>query len=177
VSQEENMSNNVIHTKSTSLRTAEVSDIILRDNQSTRLIFRPMIIDNAKNIEASVKGVFLYQKKSTIDLWEDFDTIPLTSVKKGEGYKLEIKSSELLLLTDELKELYGLYRAEGIPRGEKNYVRETPQLKLINGLSSSEISTFLNTNITIGTSLLTKLLNWAIKLGSSAESVVEVRFR
>jgi hypothetical protein len=153
-----------IHTKSTSRVTAQVDDIVLRESTISRLIFRPTILDNLKNKDAAVKGIFLYQKKSKNLQWEDCNTIPLTSLKSGEGYKLEIKSAELLQLTNALKPLYELHREAGVPRGEKKFFQATPQLEQLAALTSKDVSNFLNANSTIGESLLSKLLNWIINL-------------
>lgn len=153
-----------IHTRSTSRVTAQTDDIVLRESIASRLIFRPTILDNINNKEAAVKGVFLYQKKSRSSQWEDFETIPLTSVKSGEGYKLEIKSAELLQLISELMPLYELHKTTGIPQGQKTFVQSTPQLEQLSALTSSDVRSFLNANTTIGTSLLSKLLNWAVNL-------------
>jgi len=153
-----------IHTRSTSRVTAQADDIVLRESVSTRLIFRPTILDNINNKEAAVKGIFLYQKKLKNLHWADFETIPLTSVKSGEGYKLELKSAELLQLTKDLTQLYELHKITGVPRGQNKFVQSTPQLEQLSALTSNEVSSFLNTNTTIGASLLSKLLNWAINL-------------
>jgi hypothetical protein len=153
-----------IRTKSTSRVTAEATDIVLRESESIRLIFRPTILDNRNNVDAAVKGVFLYQRKSKKADWEDFETIPLNSVKAGEGYKLELKSAELLLLIQELKPLYALHKQGGVPRGEKKYVQATPQLQQLAELTSHDAQSFLNANTAIGSSLLYKLLNWAVNL-------------
>lgn len=136
----------VIYTKSTSRVTAQASDIVLRETQSTRLIFRPTILDNQSNKKASVKGSFLFQRKSKNSSWEDFDTIPLSKVKSGEGFKLELKSAELLELLLQLRSLYQLYKDGGVPKGENKYVPATPQLEQLASLSTKDISQFLNVN-------------------------------
>lgn len=153
-----------IRTKSTSRVTAEATDIVLRESEAIRLIFRPTILDNRNNLDAAVKGVFLYQRKSKKADWEDFETIPLNSVKVGKGYKLELKSAELLLLIQELKPLYALHKQGGVPRGERKYVQATPQLQQLAELTSHDAQSFLNANTAIGSSLLSKLLNWAVNL-------------
>ena len=158
------MSRDEITTKSTSSATAQVSDIPIRETTITRLIFRPIIVDNPNNKEASVKGNFLFQRKTKSSEWVDFETIPLSSLKSGEGYKLELKSAELLNLIEEIKPLYELHREGGVPRGERKFVRSTPQLEGLAKLTTGDISNFLNANTTIGGSLLSKLLDWAVNL-------------
>ena len=158
------MSKDEITTKSTSRATAQVSDIFLREKATTRLVFRPTIVDNPNDQDASDKGNFLYQRKSINSDWVDFETIPLSSLKSGEGYKLELKSAELLNLIGELKPLYQLHREGGVPRGESKFVRATPQLEQLEKLTAGDVSNFLSANTTIGASLLSKLLNWAVNL-------------
>lgn len=153
-----------ITTRSTSSVTAEVTDMVLREKMTTRLIFRPMLLDNKKEPEASVKGHFLYQRKSSSGAWEDFDTIPFSSLKSGEGYKLEIKSGELLKLYEGIRDLYELHSEEGVPWGERKFIKATPDLKLLASLSSEDIRTFLSANESVGSSLLCKLLTWAIEV-------------
>ena len=153
-----------IRTKSTSRVTAQATDIVLRESEQIRLIFRPIILDNPNNPEASVKGVFLYQRKSKSKPWEDFETISLNSVKSGEGYKLDLKSAELLRLIQEVTPLYDLYKEGGVPRGDKRYVQATPQLEQLAALSAQDARSFLNANKKIGSNLLLRLLNWAIDL-------------
>ena len=150
--------------KSTSRVTAEAPDIALRENEATRLMFRPIIIENPNNKDACVKGSFLFQRKSKNEQWEDFETISLASLKMGEGYKLGLDSAELLKFMKEIVPLYKLHREGGVPKGQTKYVRATPQLELLANLTESEISNYLDANITIGTSLLAKLLNWAVNL-------------
>lgn len=40
--------------KSTSKSSAVTDDVLLRETKTTRLVFRPLIIDNVKNPEASI---------------------------------------------------------------------------------------------------------------------------
>ena len=60
--------------------------------------------------------------------------------------------------------LYKLHHESGVPKGQTKYVRATPQLELLANLTEIEISNYLDANTTIGTSLLAKLLNWAVNL-------------
>ena len=70
---------------STSKHSATCSDIAIRDGgDQVRLVFRPEIVDNPANPAAAIRGRFLYQRKGKHDAWEDFDSLPLSSLKKGE---------------------------------------------------------------------------------------------
>ncbi len=81
-------------------------DIALRETTTTKLVFRPEIINNPNDNRASVKGTFLYQRKGPAGTWPDCESIPLSSLKKGEGYRLRLHSAELLHLITELNTLY-----------------------------------------------------------------------
>lgn len=171
------MSNNEIYTKSTSQVTEQASAILLRETKTTRLLFRPIIIENSKNKSASLKGTFVFQRKSQKQRWADFETISLSSLKSGEGYKLELKSEELLKLIDEITPLYELYKARGIQQGEHKYIRVTPQLEQFANISEDNISNFFNANVGIGETLLSKLLMWAVNIEDPApliESLVKL---
>jgi len=94
-----------------------------------RLVFRPEIVVNPSNRDARVKGTFIYQKKGKADSWEKFDTLPLSSLKKGEGYQLALDSNEALTLRRELHELARLQHEQGIPQGHAEFVRVESNLR------------------------------------------------
>ncbi|MBD3328874.1 hypothetical protein GF357_00005, partial [Candidatus Dojkabacteria bacterium] len=114
----------VTKSKTWNNNVAEVSDIILRENQSHRLIFRPLLIDNQKDNNACVKGTFIYQRKGSNNDWEDYIDPELyaSKLKSGEGLKLEIKSEEILTLLDNLGLLKDLYGKHGISSGENTFI-------------------------------------------------------
>lgn len=153
-----------IRTSSTSRATAQADDVILRHTDTIRLVFRPTIVDNQSNSDAAVRGVFLYQKKARAGEWCDFETIPLNSVKGGEGYKLELKSGELLQLFLRLQSLYELKEEKGIPRGQRRFIQLTPQLDQLRRLVDQDLMGVLDANQELGTNLLSKLATWASKL-------------
>lgn len=166
-----------IHTVSTSKSTAQATDVVLRETTTTRLIFKPLLVDNPKNPSASVKGDFLFQRKRRINDWEDFETIPLSSLKSGEGYKLELKTEELITLYNEITNLYEIYRQGGVPRGQRKFVQATPQLEQLAKLTDGDVANFLRSNSKIGVDLIAKLLNWAVNLDDPSpliEKLVEL---
>src|SRR5579863_3728803 len=112
-----------IETRSTSRKTAECNPIILRELDQVRLIFIPTLVENERNPPACVRGQFVYQRKLKKDRWIPIQTVPLSSLKTGEGYKLELHSDELLTLLKGLSPLYRLYRQQGIPEGRNTFVR------------------------------------------------------
>src|ERR1039458_7020017 len=87
-----------LDTNSTSAATVECSPIMLRVTDQVRLAFMPTLIDNKENPRACVRGTFIYQRKGKNDEWTPTNTESLAKLKKGEGYKLDLHSSELLAL-------------------------------------------------------------------------------
>jgi hypothetical protein len=111
-----------IHIKSTSKQTAICDEIVLRTGKKSRLVFKPMLVDNPNNPVASVKGTFVFQVKGLNESWDDYKTLDLSRLKKGEWIKLELKSEELLNLTLQLKDFYEIYSEIGIVKGETDVI-------------------------------------------------------
>ncbi|MBN2135093.1 MAG: DUF4263 domain-containing protein [Acidobacteria bacterium] len=155
----------------TSKNSAETDDIILREKDTTRLIFRPLIITNQKDINASVKGVFIYQRKGKNEEWEDSPNINLSKLKAGEGVKLILKGSELRNLYNNLRTLYELYEQEGIPRGTTTYIPIDEGLQSLLNSNDYELIKLLDNNPQNGSKLLSKLLTWISKADDPIESV------
>ncbi len=107
--------------KSTSNRTANVEDIPLRVGKTTRRVFRPIILDNPKNDEHTVKGFIVHQRKSPKKEWEDINEKKLNELQAGEGVKFQLHSDEVKIIYDELNKLYKIAK-KGVPKGEKEYV-------------------------------------------------------
>lgn len=99
---------------STSSNSAQGEDIIIRETSTTRLLFRPMITNNIHNEDASVKGWFLFQRKKSGDSWEEYQEYNANNLKADEFFKLEIKSSEMLALMNELDMYYKIHKEYGI---------------------------------------------------------------
>src|SRR5216683_1187241 len=111
-----------IETHATSSNTAEGPEIVLRLRDQVRLVFKTVLVKNEKEPIACVRGEFVYQKKSKHDKWFPLADTPISAVKKGESYKLELHSEELLKLVRELSPLYRLVRREGVPKGKARYI-------------------------------------------------------
>jgi hypothetical protein len=149
-----------IETRSTSRVTAESNPIVLRQTDLIRLVFLPMLVANPANPEACVKGHFVYQKKTKNDQWVSVFDVPLSSLKGGEGFKLELHSAELLTLLREVGALYPLYRQHGIPRGRIRYVRLRAELARFLELGEEDLTAFLESNKEGAETTLLKLLKW-----------------
>lgn len=161
-----------LHVKSTSRASADCSDNVLRETNTTRLVFRPMLVENQAKPEACVKGTFIFQRKGQKDEWGDTETISLSSLKKDEGFKLEIKSMELLKLFKGIHGLYQLHSKSGIPFGETEFVPVSTQLAQLENVSPDELERILAANAAVGPGLLVKLLGWATD-GEDPAALVE----
>lgn len=111
------------HVTSTSSRSAEVTPLTLRQTDSVRLVFKPVLVRNGSDPSASVDGTFCYQRKLRTSGWENIQAIPLNSLHAGEGVKLELKSAEVLKLFRGLQTLYETYQRDGLDSGTHTYLR------------------------------------------------------
>lgn len=159
-----------IETRSTSLRTADCSPISLRETDRVRLVFIPTLVTNESAPEACVRGHFVYQKKSANDDWIPVASAPLSSLKSGEGFKLELHSAELLTLHRGLSPLFGLYREHGIPRGRNTFVRVRKGLAQFLALGDRDLTTFLESHSEDASVTLLKLVRWLATSPQGAES-------
>lgn len=158
--------------KSTSKNSAECDEIVLRKTGTTRLIFKPTIINNERNKYASVKGHFVFQKKNQLDVWENLKSLNLSNLKSNEWIKLELKSAELLTLIKELIALYKTSWKDGVPFGEVQYIKAEGNLKELANLSSEDIHNFFELHKKAGLNVFSKLLEYVTKL-ENAEKVTE----
>jgi hypothetical protein len=156
---------------STSLNSATCSDVILRDKTNTRLLFRPELVDNPRDDAAAVRGTFIYQRKGPKDTWQDAATISLSTLKKDEGFKLELHAGELLSLFRELASLYKLHAKDGIPLGVTELVRVDSAVASLTTLPRDQVRTYLSANRAVGEELLSSLLSWAAELQEPAALV------
>jgi hypothetical protein len=147
-----------IRIQSTSKSSAITDDIVLRETQITRLIFRPLLIENAKANAASVKGTFIFQRKRKNDSWENNCDLHLSSLKASEWVKLPLKGVELLKLYEQLGCLYKLYRQDGIPYGEQQYVRIDDSLSALLRANEAEFNGLFTDANADGAALISRML-------------------
>ena len=110
------MADDHIATATVAANVAETDPIVLRESDSRRLVFKPMLVDQA---EAPVRGYFVWQRKKKADAWEDITGESLTSLKSGEGYSLELRSGEVAALIEGLEARRELYEKLDLPRAAR----------------------------------------------------------
>lgn len=161
--------------KSTSKDSAEIEEIILRETEITRLIFKPTLVNNPKETEACVRGFFAFKRKTQSGEWEDYKELNLTQLKADEWIKLDLKSKEILKLYDFLTQCYEIYKEYGIPYGEKkvlvideffndfinvieSMLKNEELFLIIDKLKSLKTEDIKNLNVIVGIANLKKLL-------------------
>lgn len=116
------MTSDKITTESVAVGAQETDPIVLRESDTRRLVFKPMIVDKP---EAPVRGYFVWQRKLKAQEWEDITGETLTALKAGEGYSLELRSDEVATLLREIEARKGIYEEHGIVFGRRDYFAET----------------------------------------------------
>lgn len=148
--------------QSTSKYTAECDEIPLRKTKNTRLVFKPLLIDNLKNKNAVIKGSFFFQKKGIKDEWIDLKDLSLSNLKSGEYVKLELKSEELLNFVKQIVSLYKFHIKEGIHFGETRYFKAHGSLSELSQINEDDLKSFFEFNKKAGVNVFSKLINYAI---------------
>lgn len=161
-----------IRVKSTSLSSAATDPIVLRETATTRLLFKPLIVENVHNREASVKGAFVFQRRKKNQEWVDYKELNLTELRATEWVKLDLKSAEVLKLYESLTDLYALHRQEGVPVGERRFLRADRGLGALLAANKEELTHLLNSNPNNASELLSRLLQWFSQL-SAPDQIVE----
>src|SRR2546429_1493742 len=154
-----------VEVRSTSHATASVSDIVVREGELTRLVFRPELVNNQLNPQACVHGTFIYQKRGKGEPWADVTTQSLGTLRKGESFQLTLKSAELLNLLRQLGSLYRLYGRQGLPSGRVELVKLERRLATLVELTQDDLNALLDANPDGALKTLNGALKWA---GSSA---------
>ncbi|CAK2691322.1 Shedu immune nuclease family protein [Vibrio crassostreae] len=157
---------------STSWKTAVAEPIEIRLKETIRLVFVPTVVNNEKDIDACVKGHFVYQKKKKADGWEDVRELNLSQLKPAEGVKLELKSAELLLLLRKLADLYRIHRKDGIQRGSSQYVKLSGALEGLCNATDEDLRQFIELSSDNAVGTFKRIAKWLSSVEYS-EKVVE----
>lgn len=99
----------------TSSDSAVGTEIVLRDANDRRLVFRPQVVNSARDIARPVEGDLVWQRKKSKDQWEALNTVALSKLRSGEGVRLELNTDETFLLYHALTALYRHHASHGVP--------------------------------------------------------------
>ena len=109
-------------TKSTSSNSAELVDpIVIEETGTTRRVLIVDLNDKKKDIGETVGVMFVHQRKKGSSEWENVQSIPLSSLKGGDGVKLNLDSKTTRKVYDELTKLYALVDKQGVKYGIKDF--------------------------------------------------------
>lgn len=120
-----------------------------------------MLVKNDQEPHASVKGTFVYQRKSRAQAWEDLPPTSLGTLKAGEEYRLELHSAELLSLFNELDALYDIHRDVGVPRGHTRYVKAKGLVAALADIGDDELRAVVAGTESLGAVAVARLIRWA----------------
>jgi hypothetical protein len=152
--------NKTIITKSTSAYTATGEEILLRESSKSRLVFKPLLIQNPHNPQHCVKGEFIFQIKKPSGNWEDYKTLNLNKMKDQEWIKLSLHSEEIFNLITALDKYYGIFQKYGIRQGENEfYITDKNVRPLLDQILSNK-ETFRKLLAAGGAEILEKLFAW-----------------
>ncbi len=104
------MTDEIIHTYSTSRDSMGMDAIVLRETGTTRLIFEPVWVDVS---EHPLRGGFRYQRKGKNGAWEDLNSKTLSALHKDEEYKLNLQPKEIVVLLSKLNEINSVLKTCG----------------------------------------------------------------
>ena len=88
----------------------DVSPIVLRETNTTRLIFEPIWVDVSDN---PLRGGFRFQRKSLNETWEEYESKSLGSLHMDEEYKLNLKPGEVYELLSKFTEIHNVLKQHG----------------------------------------------------------------
>lgn len=126
-----------IRVTSTSRRTANIDPIVLRETATTRLIFRPVLLDNPRNPEAPMDGTFVFQRKTRTASWTDHSELTLSQLRADEWVKIDLRAAELLALFEGLDSYYALVREHGLVYGTQEFI-PAPRSRALRSLVLNE---------------------------------------
>lgn len=157
--------------QTTSINSGTGEDIILRQTTTTKLVFRPEIVDNIHNSNAAVKGCFIFQKKKGKDQWEDHKELELNKLKADEWIKLAISSTEMLELYTEIKKYYKIHEEYGVMSGSFSFFKENTDLEKVIDLFKGNSQLFSQLLSDKKGELLEQTLEWVVNTDNSEEIV------
>ncbi|MBF4696059.1 Shedu immune nuclease family protein [Fusibacter ferrireducens] len=111
-----------LNVTSTSQNSAEVNEVVLSESDLVKIVFKPIIVKNQHEINKSVKGKLVYQKKRKCDQFTEVDKLSKSSMRTGEWMEISLDTREVSELFEGLKSCYSLFGSNGIEFGNNEYL-------------------------------------------------------
>ena len=109
-------------TISTSSHSANLADpIIIEETNTTRKVLIVDLNDRKIDVGETVGMTIVHQRRKGKDDWEEVDHILLSSLKGGQGVKLDLNSKNTRKIYNELTKLYALIEKEGVQFGVNEF--------------------------------------------------------
>jgi hypothetical protein len=163
-----------INLRRTSGFTFEATDIVIRESSTTRLILRPVVVDNHKNAHDSVKCWIVAQRKGPNERWEEVNELPLSKLHKGEWSKLELKTEDVSKILGALDAIKEQYKKHGLFFGGKYSLIKGEEAKLLAELAKFDRDVLIEKLKNINPEHLENLSE-TIKLSRLERLITEIR--
>lgn len=95
--------------------------IVIEETGTTRKVLIVDLNDRKKDIGETVGITIVHQRKKGNSEWENVKSISLSSLKGGDGVKLNLDSKTTRIVYEELTKLYALVDKEGVKYGIKDF--------------------------------------------------------
>jgi hypothetical protein len=142
--------------------------VILRETATTRLVFKPTLVNNAHDHGAPVNGSFVFQRKSA-GTWEDHNEVALTRLRADEWVKLDLKAGEVHKLLQHMAGLYRLYLKHGLPRKKVHFIKIDLANSDSEDITRLDVRRFLELSRRTGVDVFSQLVEWAVQVGNAAD--------
>lgn len=163
---------NKINVWTTSRNSAVCDDIELKKTTTTRLIFRPEIVNNSNNPEASVRGCFIFQKKGKNSSWEDHKELDLNKLRAEEWIKLELNSDAMLTLTREIQKHYTVHEKYGVMYGGFHFFKSNLDIEKLVEMFENNTNLFTQLLEDDKSDALEKTLEWIVS-NDNPEKIID----
>src|SRR5699024_680382 len=160
-----------INIKVTSKNSGIGDDIVLRETTTTRLIFRPEIVNNEHDPAASIKGCFKFQKKKKNNVWEDHREFETNKLKADEWIKIAINTGETLQLFKELSKYYRVHEEYGVQQGSYTLYKVNSDLERVISLFEDNDDLFKQLLDEEKSDLLEQTLEWILETENSRKTI------
>lgn len=155
--------------KNESYATAKSDEIILRETNTTRLLFKPLIVDN--NSKNGVKGEFVYQKKLKNSSWVEHKDLDTRNLKADQFIKIALKTEEVNKLFQDLNKNYMIAKDYGVISSTYTFYEKDEDIQKVIDLFELHENLFRTVIENDENNLLEQTLEWIISNKNSTKMI------
>jgi hypothetical protein len=135
-----------------------------------------MLVENPHDAEAFMKGTFVYQRKRRSDVWEDYNEVPLKTLRAEEWVRMELSSEELQSLLLHCGALFRLHQRSGLPRRKLHLLKvQLDDREDVEAATRLDLRQVIRLARSAGVDVLADLMKWLGASGSTAEVLGALR--